>query len=178
LVNFAFVILEYFPEEVTKKNNKIFMDLETKWIKTYSPSYNILLEAGNFFGYKHTEETKQKMKENYSDERRNKVASINKNKPLSDYTKNLLRERAPSGRSARGCLGALNMNSETKDKIRKTLSKSVTLYNLDSSVYTSFSGLYEMAKYFKCDTRTINKPIQDKKLFQKQWYIKFNNPSK
>jgi len=166
LENFAFVILEYFSEEVTKKNNKELMDLETKWIKTYSPSYNILLEAGNSFGYKHTEETKQKMKENYSDERRNKVASINKNKSLSNYTKNLLRERA------------LNMNNETKDKIRKTLSKSVILYNLDSSVYTSFSGLYEMAKFFKCDTRTINKAIEDKKLFKKQWYVKFNNPSK
>jgi group I intron endonuclease len=164
--NFAFVILEFFPEEVTKKNNKELMDLETKWIKTYSPSYNILLEAGNSFGYKHTEETKQKMKENYSDERRNKVASINKNKPLSDHTKYLMRERA------------LNMSNETKKKISVTLSKSVTLYNLDSSIYTSFSGLYEMAKYFKCDIKTINKAIENNKLFKKQWYVKFNNPSK
>jgi hypothetical protein len=73
---------------------------------------------------------------------------------------------------------ALNMSNETKKKISVTLSKSITLYNLDSSVYTSFSGLYKMAKYFKCDIRTINKAIEDKKLFKKQWYVKFNNPSK
>lgn|SRR5574338_321900 len=80
LENFAFVILEYFPEEVTRKNNKLLMDLETKWLKTYSPSYNILLEAGNSFGYKHSEETKRKMRENYSEERRLLAASINKGK--------------------------------------------------------------------------------------------------
>jgi group I intron endonuclease len=166
LENFAFVILEFFPEEVTSKNNKDLMSLETKWIKTHYPSYNILLEAGNSFGYKHTEETKQKMKNNYSDERRNQVASINMNKPLSDHTKNLIRERA------------LIMSNETKDKIRKTLSKSVTIYNLDSSVYMAFPGLYEMAKYFKCDTRTINKAIKNNKLFKKQWHVKFDKPTK
>lgn len=166
LENFAFVILEFFPEEVTSKNNKDLMSLETKWIKTHYPSYNILLEAGNSFGYKHTEETRQKMKKNYSDERRNQVASINMNKPLSDHTKNLIRERA------------LIMSDETKDKIRKTLSKSVTIYNLDSSVYMAFPGLYEMAKYFKCDTRTINKAIKNNKLFKKQWHVKFDKPTK
>ena len=66
--SFAFVILEYFPspgaalpplpdtpaalraagaEEVTKRNNPDLMALETYWIQTYKPTYNILLEAGN-----------------------------------------------------------------------------------------------------------------------------------
>ena len=40
--SFAFTILEYFPEEVTKKNNPNLMALETYWIQTYLPSYNIL----------------------------------------------------------------------------------------------------------------------------------------
>lgn len=68
--SFAFIILEYFPEEVTKKNNPNLMALETYWIQTYLPSYNILLEAGNSLGYKHSEEIKQKMRDIYSDERR------------------------------------------------------------------------------------------------------------
>ena len=80
--------MEEFPEEVTKKNNQNLMNLETKWIKKSLPSYNILLEAGNSFGYKHTEETKQKIKENYSNERKERVALINKGKPLSEVVKN------------------------------------------------------------------------------------------
>nr|YP_009059686.1 GIY-YIG endonuclease [Parasitella parasitica]AIO05736.1 GIY-YIG endonuclease [Parasitella parasitica] len=56
--SFAFVILEFFPEEVTKRNNPNLIALETYWIFTYKPNYNILLEAGNSFGYKHSEEVK------------------------------------------------------------------------------------------------------------------------
>ncbi|KAI8874723.1 hypothetical protein K501DRAFT_204135 [Backusella circina FSU 941] len=82
--SFAFVILEYFPEEVTKRNNPDLMALETYWIQTYKPTYNILLEAGNSLGYTHSEEVKQKMKNLYSDERRKRVSLLNKDKSLSD----------------------------------------------------------------------------------------------
>lgn len=82
------MILDYFPEEITRKNNKELMNLETKWLKTYSPTYNILLEAGNSFGYNHTEETKRKMKKNYSEERKLRTASINKGKSLSGFSNN------------------------------------------------------------------------------------------
>lgn len=163
LENFAFVVLEYFPEEVTRKNNKELMEIETKWIKTYSPTYNILLEAGNSFGYKHTEQIKQKMKENYSDERKLRTASINKDKSLSKSTRMLMREHA------------LNINDEHNNKIRDSLSKAVILYNIDLSIYKTFPGINVMAKYFKCDTRTITKAINDNKLFKKQWYVEYRN---
>src|ERR1700710_1078051 len=77
---FAFFILEFYPEEVTKKNNPNLMALETNWIKAYLPSYNILLEAGNSLGYKHSEEVKQKMKDNYSELRKERIGSLNKDK--------------------------------------------------------------------------------------------------
>ena len=163
LENFAFVILEEFPEEVTKKNNQNLMNLETKWIKTYLPSYNILLEAGNSFGYKHTEETKQKIKDNYSNERRERVGLINKGKPLSEVVKNLIREKA------------LNRTDEIKNKYRLTSSKPVTIYNTDGTVYATFSGIRVMAKNFKCDHKSINKAIKNKSLFKNQWYVKLDN---
>jgi group I intron endonuclease len=141
------------------------MNLETKWLKTYSPTYNILLEAGNSFGYKHSEEIKQKMKKNYSDVRKLRTASINKGKSLSESTKMLMREKA------------LNRGDEFKDKLRKAFSKPVILYNLDQSVYKTFPGLYVMAEQFKCDTRTINKVIKNNSLFKKQWYVKFEDIS-
>jgi GIY-YIG catalytic domain len=72
---FAFLVLELFPDIVTKENNKKLLDLEDFYLKTLLPNYNILTEAGSSFGYKHTEITRLKMKSNYSLERRIKIPS-------------------------------------------------------------------------------------------------------
>jgi hypothetical protein len=71
------------------------MALETYWIQTYLPSYNILLEAGNSLGYRHSEEVKLKMRDIYSDERRKQIGQLNRDKSLSDSVKTLMREKAP-----------------------------------------------------------------------------------
>lgn len=56
LENFAFIILELYPNVVTKENNKELLDLEDKYLKLLLPNYNIFAtEAGSSFGYKHTE---------------------------------------------------------------------------------------------------------------------------
>ncbi len=83
---FAFLILELFPEIVTKENNKILLDLEDFYLKTLLPNYNILTEAGSSFGYKHTEISRLKMKSNYSIERRIKRGNFNKGRALSKET--------------------------------------------------------------------------------------------
>jgi group I intron endonuclease len=160
--SFTFTILEYFPEEVTKKNNPNLIALETYWIQTYLPSYNILLEAGNSLGYEHTKEVKQKMKQIYSDERRKRIGLLNKDKLLPDSVKSLMRE------------AALNRSDEVKQKYRLASSKPVTLYNNDGTVYTKFEGIRVMAKHFGCDHKTINKFINSDKLFKKQWYVRLD----
>jgi group I intron endonuclease len=68
--NFAFIILDIFTEIVNKENNKQLLDMEDYYIKSLLPDYNIVTEAGNTFGYKHSEMTRLKMVENYSPERR------------------------------------------------------------------------------------------------------------
>jgi len=83
LSEFAFLVLELFPEIVNVKNNKKLLDLEDFYLKTLLPNYNILTEAGSSFGYKHTEMTRIKMKAIYSQERRDKISNLNKNKKLS-----------------------------------------------------------------------------------------------
>jgi len=160
--SFAFVILEYFPEEVTKRNNPDLMALETYWIQSYKPTYNILLEAGNSFGYIHSEEVKQKMRDTYSDERKERVSLINKGKTLSDSVRTLMREKA------------LNRSDEVKNKYRLAFSKPVTLYNSDGSIYMKFGGVRLVAKHFGCDHKTINKYIASGELFKKQWYVKLD----
>ena len=62
LKNFAFIILELYPDIVTRENNKELLNLEDKYLKLLLPNYNILTEAGSSFGYKHTEVDRQKMK--------------------------------------------------------------------------------------------------------------------
>lgn len=54
LHNFAFIVLELFPEIVNQENNKKLLNLEDFYIKSLLPDYNILTEAGYSFGYKHT----------------------------------------------------------------------------------------------------------------------------
>lgn len=48
LKNFAFIVLDLFPEIVThfvRENNKDLLDLEDKYLKLLLPNYNILTEA-------------------------------------------------------------------------------------------------------------------------------------
>jgi hypothetical protein len=66
LYNFAFLILELFPERVNKENNKKLLDIEDFYLKSLLPNYNILTEAGSSYGYKHTELARIKMKTNFS----------------------------------------------------------------------------------------------------------------
>ena len=49
LENFAFLVLELYPNVVTKENNKELIDLEDKYLKLLLPNYNILTEAGSNF---------------------------------------------------------------------------------------------------------------------------------
>ena len=91
LENFSFIILELFPNIVTKENNKELIDLEDKYLKILLPDYNILTEAGSSFGYKHTEIDRLKMKEVYTEARRDIIGNLNKDKKLSYQTVDKLR---------------------------------------------------------------------------------------
>lgn len=59
--NFAFIILDIFREVVNQENNKQLLDMEDYYIISLLPDYNIVTEAGNTFGYKHSEITRLKM---------------------------------------------------------------------------------------------------------------------
>ena len=80
LSNFAFMVLELLPEVTNKINNKDLLNLEDFYLKSLLPNYNILTEAGNSFGYKHTEITRIKMKAQYSQERRDRIGKLNRGK--------------------------------------------------------------------------------------------------
>lgn len=176
--NFAFMVLELYPNVVTKENNKELMNLEDKYLKLFLPNYNILTEAGSSFGYKHTEVDRQKMKDIYSDVRREIIGSLNRGKKLSPETIEKLRERA---------LNRSPMSDETKKKcITKTRpspppvgrvhaptkeggARPVVLYNLNGTVYGEYSTIFDAANAINCNEKTIRRALKtEKKLVKRQ----------
>ncbi|CAH2356114.1 putative intron-encoded endonuclease (mitochondrion) [[Candida] railenensis] len=67
LNNFFYAIIEYYPDKINKYNNKELLMLEINYMSLMAPKYNMLTEAGNTFGYKHSDEMLLNMKDNYSE---------------------------------------------------------------------------------------------------------------
>lgn len=159
LKNFAFAILELYPNVVTKENNKELLDLEDKYLKLLLPNYNILTEAGSSFGYKHTEIDRQKMTDIYSDARREKIGCLNRGQTLSPETIEKMRAKA---------LTRLPMLEETKKKCI-TNTRPVVLYNLNRTLYGKYSTILDAANAINCDEKTIRRALQtEKKLVKRQ----------
>ena len=170
LSNFAFCILELFPEIVNKENNKQLLDLEDFYLKSLLPNYNILTEAGSSFGYKHTEIDRIKMKANYSLERRLRIGNLNKGKILSEITKQKIREKALKR--------PVPVYSEQAVLNMKKRSKSIILYNLDKTVYGEYSSITEAAKSINCFDKTIRRTLKTssaKKILKKRWIVKYTD---
>jgi len=159
LDNFAFIILELFPEEVNRENNKKLLDLEDFYLKSLLPNYNILTEAGSSFGYKHTEIDRIKMKANYSEERRERIGNLNKGKSLGELTKNSgsRMKKSALSRSTR------NFSEEALLNMKKR-SKSIILYNIDNNtVFGEYSSIVEAANSINCDQKTIRRCLKTEK---------------
>jgi len=163
LINFAFIVLDLYPNIVTKENNKELLDLEDKYLKLLVPNYNILTEAGSSFGYKHTEIDRQKMKDIYSDARRERIGNLNKDKKLSPETIEKIREKA---------LNRPSMSDVTKQKCI-TNTRPVVLYNLNGTVYGEYSTILDAAKSINCHEKTIRRALKtEKRLVKRQWIVK------
>ena len=163
LSNFGFIILDLYPNIVTKENNKELLDLEDKYLKLLLPNYNILTEAGSNFGYKHTEVDRQKMKDGFNDARRELIGSLNKGKKFSSETIDKMRKKA---------LNRPSMSDETKKKcIINT--RPVVLYNLNGTVYGEYSTILDAAKSINCGEKTIRRALKTEKgLVKRQWIVK------
>jgi group I intron endonuclease len=157
LINFSFIVLELYPNVVTKENNKELLDLEDRYLKFLLPNYNILTEAGHNFGYKHTEISRLKMRDIYSDAVREKIGKLNSGKPLSPETIEKIREKA---------LNRPPISDETKKKCKHT--RPVVLYNLNGTVYGKYSTIVDAAKSINCDEKTIRRALNTEKGFVKR----------
>lgn len=161
LDNFQFIILEYYPGQILKENlNKYhlnLLELETFYIKKYQPEYNILKSAFDSLGYKHSEETKLKMRESNKQNPDKKLFIIELNKNKLSLLAKLRYQLQPN----------------LIYKLSELASKPVQLYNQDDTLHSEYSSIRHMAKAFQCCHKTINKAIRNKTIFRKIGYIKY-----
>jgi group I intron endonuclease len=154
------MVLELFPEVVTKENNKKLLDLEDYYLKSFLPDYNILTEAGNSFGYKHSEITRIKIRENYRLERGLAIASLNQGRVYSEEEKEKLRFRALNRKP-------LTYTQESFNNTKKS-SKPIIVYNFDDTVYGEYPSITEGAEHLSCDEKTITRALKTPKQILKR----------
>lgn len=127
------------------------LNLENFYINTYKPEYNILTNALNSLGYKHTEETKTKLKLNYSEERKEKIGSLNRNKTLSETTKTLISQ-------------SMKLKHELKlvnlDGFKQSRSKSTSVYDLNNNLIKSYNSAKNITTEYSIDYRTIRRHLK------------------
>lgn len=166
--NFCFIILELFEEIVTMENNKKLLDLEDFYLKQLLPDYNILTEAGSSFGYKHSEVTRLSMSSGYSDERRERIGNLNRNKKLSPETIEAIRHAALNrGKIIYAEEGILNKKKNSKPLIVKEFS---------GIVYGEYSSIVEGAKALNCSTKTIQRSLNSpSKQLKRRWIVSYKN---
>lgn len=168
LASFAFLVLELFPEVVTKENNKKLIDREDFYLKHFLPNYNILTEAGSTFGYKHTEMDRLKMKINYSQQHRLQIGELNRGKKLSAETIEKIR--------AKKFTMSKPFTSEQVISNMKKRSKAIKLYNLDRTVYGEYPSILATANSVNCDEKTVTRAlVTERKILKRRYIVEFIN---
>lgn len=173
LSNFAFIVLETTKSPINEESNKELLMREDHYLSTLRPIYNIALKAGNTLGVKHSNETKAKMKINYSSERREAIGALNRGKILSSETVEKIRQSA---------LSRPAMSKETRDKISKKMGKIYLISRVDNSTFLSLDGVMvpflelhtvlTVCNYLDCNEKTVLRALSGNGIIKKLWLIK------
>lgn len=163
LNNFIFGIIEL------KDNNLIDFEelsyLETLYILTLLPHYNILQEAYSNKGYKHTSENIIKIKNNFLKERRNLLAKL-----LTPFKK---------GEESKEKLRLANLNKlvskDTKNKLSLLNSKLVKLYNLNNQFVCNFKNISITSHYLCTSKKLISRCLKKGYIYIPNVFIPYLN---
>ena len=158
--NFKFVIYSYSSYSLPS-----IIDLETFYI-SYFPLdrlYNFTSTATSMYGYRHTDQAIQKMKNRFQDIT---------NHPMFGKT------HTPEAKALISKPGSLNprfgitLSSETREKISAKLSTPVSLYDKDMNYILTFKNNTELAFYIECHKVTIGRYLKSGKLYQNRYYFR------
>ncbi len=172
--NFSFHIVEYFNGFVKKENLKLnhlkLLERESFFISNLKPIYNILTYASSSLGFKHTDETRHKMKVNYSQERKNQIGKLNKGKTLQKDIRDKLKLKATER--------FLDANFKTefllKNKDNLFKGKNVILCNAVGDILSRYTSIQQVSQVFSCNRKTVRKYLKSGKLFKKLGVLKID----
>ena len=166
LQEFAFIVLEIIPEkEKTQLEaqavNSLLISREDYYLDVFKPEYNIIAFASNSAGWKHSEDSLVKMRNNYSLERRQRVGNINKGKTLSEETRKLMSEAAQL---------RVPMSKESRKKCAVNM-RPVTISNLDNSNPIHFVSIKEASVAISCAEKTIRRALNGNGVLKKTYIV-------
>jgi len=161
LSEFAFLVLEIVPQE-NKTDSTLLLNREDYYLESLKPEYNIAPLASNSIGWKHSSESLTKMRENYSEERREQVGNINKGKKLSQETRELIRKSA---------LLRESMSIESRKKCAVNV-RPVIITNLDGSNPINFVSIKEASIATSCCEKTIQRALNGNGIIKKTYIVK------
>jgi len=175
LDNFAFVVLETFS--LSQNITEDFMiKRETYYQTLLTPQYNVILAAENPSGWSHTEETKQYMRDTYTQERRDWIGNLNRDKILSDSTRAKMsiaatvRFQDPEERA--------KVISNTSAVVVFPLDKTTSKPQEDTIPYL-FNTINDAAVILGYNRKTIRKSRDSDGILTKrapQWFVRAYNP--
>lgn len=175
LNNFIFGVLEFidiheYDDKFNKKINLHLLNLETTYISLLTPKYNIVTEAGNTLGYKHNEESLNKMRAAFTDERRELLRQyqINRKGKWSEESKQKLREIALNRKDN-------YISKEGKIKIAKLNGIPIYLYNENYEYICEFYSINKTANFLCCSPKTIKRSINKGYIYIPNIFIEYLN---
>jgi len=161
LHEFAFIVIEIVPQDIDSDKVSTLLNREDPYIQTLRPQYNIGLLATNSQGWKHSDKSLLKMRENYSEERRQRVAEINKGKSLSSESRALIREAA---------LKQGPMLIETRLKCAVNV-RPVTITDLNGKSPKNFTSIVSAAKSIGCSAKTIQRALKANGVIKQKYLV-------
>jgi len=166
---FILVILEIAgPTKECKLNNQKFLERESYYIelfKTFGNCINILDRAESSLGYKHSDVTKEHLSKIYTDERREMVRNLNKGGLSSLHKENISTGKKAFWENDQRA-------NELRAKYSEEYGKAIGLFEIDGSLYATYSSILKAANELNCDRKTIRKALTTGTLFKNRWYIR------
>ena len=133
-----------------------------------------------------TWETRNKMKTNYSQERKDAIANLNKGKTLSDNVKAQIKPSPLVPRQGPGKIGAIKCFAvkdykeqfvlKNKDTLFK--GKNIILCNITGDILSEYTSIQQVSQVFSCNRKTVRKYLNNGKLFKNLGYLKLKTLKK
>lgn len=151
-MNFTLEILEYCPKVTLIEREQFYMDL-------LIPEYNILKYAYSVLGYKHTQETLEKLKEKrISPEHKKILSSIHKNKLVSEDTKKKLASATAKYRKTNPLSTEALANLRDKSILREGVA--VSVLNTETNVTKEFTNQTEAGVFLGISRQAVYNAIK------------------